>query len=90
VSMEVTDSTTSPFSDRLIIMLFHALNQMDITLLGHSLSLSMRADLTAHFSKLILDVLKYGQDGFKIMVNRGWMEQPPHATDRKQSINGNS
>ncbi|MDG5788624.1 DUF3231 family protein [Evansella sp. AB-P1] len=88
VSMEVTDSTTSPFSERLIIMLFHSLNQMDVTLLGHSLSLSMRSDLTAHFSKLIIEVLKYGQEGFKIIVNRGWMEQPPQSTNRKNLIHG--
>lgn len=88
VSMEVTDSTTSPFSERLIVMLFHSLNQMDVTLLGHSLSLSMRGDLSTHFSKLILEVLKYGQEGFKLMVHRGWMEQPPQATDCKKLIEG--
>jgi hypothetical protein len=26
--------------------------------------------------------MKYGEEGLKIMVNRGWMEQPPQAFDR--------
>ncbi|WP_078551622.1 DUF3231 family protein [Bacillus alkalicellulosilyticus] len=87
-AMDVTDSTTSPFSDKLMIMLFHSLNQMDITLLGHSLSLSMRSDLTAHFSKLILEVLKYGHEGLEIVVSKQWMEQPPQTTNRMDLIKG--
>ena len=84
LAVVVTDSTTSPFSDRLIVQLFHSLNQMDITLLGHSLSLSMRSDLTLHFSQLIFEVIQYSKDGFDILVNRKWLEQPPQATDRKK------
>jgi hypothetical protein len=27
--------------------------------------------------------MKYGSEGLNIMVQRGWMEQPPQSTDRK-------
>ncbi|WP_134699571.1 DUF3231 family protein [Ammoniphilus sp. YIM 78166] len=86
ITMELTDSTTSPFSDKLIVGLFHALNSLDITLIGHALSMSMRADLAAHYSKLILEIILYGKEGFNIMVDRKWLEQPPQATDRRDLI----
>ncbi|MGG3799573.1 DUF3231 family protein [Metabacillus fastidiosus] len=86
-NMEVTDSTVSPFSDKLIVSLFHSLNSIDITLIGHALSLSMRTDLTTHYSALIAGILSYGKDGFDLMVERQWLEKPPGAPDRKGLAN---
>lgn len=83
LAMEVTDSTVSPFSDRLIVTLFHSLNAIDITLLGHALSLSMRSDLAAHYQKFILEIMLYAGAGFNIMVERGWAQQPPQSVNRK-------
>lgn len=83
VSMLVTDSTISPFSDKFIVALFHYLNAIDVALLGQALSLSMRADLAAHFSKFMGEIMLYSKDGFNIMVERGWLEQPPMAPNRK-------
>jgi hypothetical protein len=81
--MLVTDSTISPFSEKFIVALFHYLNAIDVALLGHSLSMSMRADLGALFSKFISEIILYSKDGFNIMVERGWAEQPPIAPNRK-------
>jgi spore coat protein CotF len=83
VSMEVTTSTVSPFSDKLIVALFHFLNSIDVTLIGHALSLSMRLDLATYYSKVIGEILMYAGKGFNIMVNREWLEQPPQAPNRK-------
>lgn len=82
VNVEVTDSTESPFSDRLIIALFTLLNGLDITLLGRALSKSLRADLSAFYSKTIAEILLYSVKGFNLMVEHGWMEEPPHAPNR--------
>ncbi len=82
-SVEVTDSTMSPFSDRLVVMLFYSLNSIDVTLIGHALSLSMRTDLAVHYQKYMLEVISYSVKGFDIMVERGWMQKPPHAPDRR-------
>jgi hypothetical protein len=82
-SMEVTDSTVSPFSDRLVVTLFHSLNAIDITLIGHALSLSMRTDLAAYYQKYILDIMVYSTKGFDLMVDRGWAQLPPHAPSRR-------
>jgi hypothetical protein len=86
VSMEVTDSTISPFSDKLIVSLFHFLNSIDVTLLGHALSLSMRADLVANYSRFLAKVIAYAASGFRILVNRRWLEQPPQAPNRRELI----
>ncbi|RTE09081.1 hypothetical protein [Paenibacillus whitsoniae] len=32
------------------------------------------------------DILTYAQDGDKLMVKNGWMEEPPQAEDRYQLI----
>ncbi|MFZ7943955.1 DUF3231 family protein [Neobacillus sp. 19] len=82
-NMEVTDSTCSPFSDRLVVTLFHSLNAIDIALIGHALSLSMRTDLAAFYQKYILEILAYSGKGFDIMVDRGWAQGPPHAPSRR-------
>jgi len=82
VNMEVTDSTDSPFSNKLVMALFSALNAIDVTLIGHALSLSFRTDLSAHYSKLIGEILLYNKKGFDILVDRKWLEKPPSAPDR--------
>ncbi|WP_249310413.1 DUF3231 family protein [Bacillus sp. FJAT-49736] len=84
INMEVTDSTVSPFSDKLVMSLFHTLNSIDITLIGHALSLSLRTDLAAEYSKFIAEILLYSKTGFNILVDREWMEMPPESPDRKK------
>jgi hypothetical protein len=84
VSMEVTDSTNSPFSDKLVMSLFHLLNSIDITLIGHALSLAMRVDLAGFYSKTIGEILIYAEKGFNILVDRKWLEQPPQSPNRQE------
>jgi hypothetical protein len=86
-AMEVTDSTVSPFSNKLVVTLFHLLNQIDITLLGHAMSTSMRTDLVANYQKFIAEILIYASKGFNLMVDRGWLQQPPMAPNRKKLEN---
>ncbi|WP_139488842.1 DUF3231 family protein [Brevibacillus dissolubilis] len=85
-SMEVTASTVSPFSDKLILCMIHVLNSVDITLLSHALSLTMRTDLVANYSNIIAGVMVYAKDTFDLLVDRNWLEQPPLVTDRHQLI----
>ncbi|MEI2401022.1 DUF3231 family protein, partial [Paenibacillus phytohabitans] len=87
ITMEVTSSTVSPFSDRLILTLFHALNGIDITLLGHAQALSMRADLVAFYSKTIGEIFLYAAKGFNMLVERGWIQEPPSNINRDKLRN---
>ena len=84
MNTEVTTSTISPFSDRLILGLINYTNSTAISFIGRSLSTATRIDLTAEYSKHLLEVMKFGKDGMDLLIERGWMEEPPHAPDRKK------
>lgn len=84
IRTEVTDLTDNPFSERLIVTLFHLLNGVDITLLGHAISTSMRTDLTACFEKFLMQILVYSAKGVDLMMERGWFQEPPHAPSRRK------
>lgn len=87
VGMEVTDSTLSPFSDKLIFSMINVLNSVDISLISHAMSVSMRTDLTAQYSKIIAEVMLYAKEIFDIVVEKKWLEQPPLVTNRNKLIN---
>nr|WP_263324500.1 DUF3231 family protein [Neobacillus sp. Marseille-Q6967] len=79
----VTSSTFSPFSDKL--MLFHKVDMFNIKIrsYGNSISVNGRRDLGAMYFKLIGDVTVFVDDGANILIEHGWMEQPPKAIDRE-------
>jgi hypothetical protein len=78
----VTNSTASPFSDKL--MMFHAgaVIAVGIADYGASISISMRRDLVASYVRLTAEIAQLAEDGANIMIKNGWMEQPPQAEDR--------
>lgn len=81
---QVTKSTTSPFSDKL--MMFHTTSMIAIGMgyYGTSMATSMRRDLQSHYVRLTAEVGKYAEDGANIMIDNGWMEEPPQAADRNK------
>ncbi len=78
----VTDSTYSPFSDKL--MMFHKIDMfaMRIRTYGNSSSFCSRHDIAAMLGKFLLEIGNYVEDGTNILIEHGWMEQPPQAADR--------
>jgi hypothetical protein len=84
VSMEVTDLTVPPFSDRLILFLISTTTSTGISLLGYVLSVSTRKDLATHYVKLMTEIMNYGREGLNLLIQRGWMEQPPQAINRSK------
>lgn len=80
----VTDSTFSPFSDKL--MMFHKLDMfaMRIRSYGNSIAVTARHDVAAKYAKFLLDVGNYVEDGANVMIDMGWMEQVPQAADREE------
>ncbi|WP_188454589.1 DUF3231 family protein [Virgibacillus oceani] len=83
ITMEVTDSTTPPFSNRLVMFFMTATNQVGISTLSNALSVSIRKDLSIHYSKFIAEIMKYGNEGHKLLIKNGWMEQPPQSANKK-------
>lgn len=81
---QVTDSTDSPFSDKLMLFHINTIAARAAEYYGTSLSVSSRRDLSAHYLRIVGEVLKYTEDGTKIMIEHGWMEEPPRVIDRNQ------
>ncbi len=80
----VTDSTSSPFSDKL--MLFHGGLSGSVALsnMGAALGQVMRHDIAAELLALIPVIGKYNNDGINMMIEHGWLEEPFTAPDRKR------
>ncbi|MFD1038920.1 DUF3231 family protein [Virgibacillus byunsanensis] len=84
LTSEVTDSTTPPFSDKLMMYFVTVLIASGIGQYGVAMSTSPRHDLGVHYTRLIAEIAHYSDDGANIMINNGWMEQPPMAVNRKE------
>jgi hypothetical protein len=82
-----TESTDSPFSDKLMMFHTSALISAGIGYYGASLGASPRRDLSSHYTRLMAETTQYLEDGANIMIDNGWLEQPPSATDREAIIN---
>lgn len=78
----VTTSTFAPFSDKL--MLFHKVDMfsMKIRAFGNSLAVNGRHDIGLMYSKSLMNIMLFVSSGAKIMMENGWMEEPPHAVSR--------
>ncbi|HYK71789.1 MAG TPA: DUF3231 family protein [Pseudoneobacillus sp.] len=81
-SSEVTNSTIAPFSDKL--MLFHIVTLVSTAMgyYGAGLAVSQRRDLAAKYELLIAEIGLYAEDGANLLIDNGWLEQPPMAEDR--------
>jgi hypothetical protein len=79
---EVTTSTVSPFSDKL--MLYHVgfFFQAAQNYHGAGLASSMRTDLVTTYESFILGNLTGTKKWFNLMVQNKWLEQPPLAPNR--------
>ncbi|MCP8967515.1 DUF3231 family protein [Ectobacillus ponti] len=82
--VNVTDSTISPFSDSLMLYVVTGLAGLGITVYGAALSTSMRRDLGSMYASFINKAAHFAEDGLELLINRGWMEQPPRVNDRKK------
>ncbi|QKY69368.1 DUF3231 family protein [Lentibacillus sp. CBA3610] len=80
----VTNSTVSPFSDKMMMFQVLALNQLGAAYYGTSVSTTFRRDLAVLYSRLALEIGKYSEDGANIMIDNGWLEEPPRLIDHDQ------
>jgi hypothetical protein len=81
---EVTISTDSPFSDKLLMYHMGFLFQAGQTYHGAGLAAAMRTDLVTTYETTILQNLMVTKNWFNIMVKNKWLEQPPLAPNRNQ------
>ncbi|QGQ98102.1 DUF3231 family protein [Paenibacillus psychroresistens] len=81
---EVTNSTVSPFSDKLMMYHTRVLSLASIANYGTSIAASSRHDITVMYARLTMEFGLFGDDGSNIMIENEWMEQPPLADNRKE------
>lgn len=81
---DIMGTTISPFSDKL--MLFHmiALVNMELGYYTAAIGINLRLDITVDYARLAAEIGKFGYDGIRILIDNGWMEEPPMALDRNQ------
>jgi hypothetical protein len=79
---EVTTSTDSPFSDKLMLYHIGFLYQAAQMYHGAGLASAMRTDLVTTYEGVILKNLMVTKKWFKLMVKNKWLEQPPLAPNR--------
>ena len=83
---EVTDSTEPSFSDRMMLFYATFMNSLGLQHYGRALAMNQRRDLSAMFAKMIIETGILANEGAKLLIDRGWLEQPPLAPDREALI----
>jgi hypothetical protein len=83
----VMDSTVSPFSDKL--MVFHTTGMIAVGIgnYGAAAGTCERMDLSALYARLSAEIALYAEDGANVLIDHGWLEEPPQADDRNALIN---
>lgn len=81
---EVTNSTISPFSDRLLMFHKALLGSTSIGVYGTALGTCHRIDLGIKFGLLMTEMATYMKDGLEILIKYKWAEQPPLSDDREK------
>jgi hypothetical protein len=84
----VTDSTKKVFSDKLVMFHISGMIAAGIGNYGMALAASPRRDVGAKYASLIPEITLYAEDGLNIMINHGWMEEPPQNDDRNELAKG--
>ncbi|MFT9596446.1 DUF3231 family protein [Mesobacillus sp.] len=79
---EVSKSQEPPFSDKLLMFHFGLMNFSGSGNYGMSVAASQRKDIAGVYARLNAEILLYAEDGANIMIEEGWLEQPPLAADR--------
>jgi spore coat protein CotF len=81
--LEVTDSTFTPFSDKLIMFHITLLIASSISNYATSSAASLRMDIAASYVRLTAENAQYAKDGVNLMIENEWLEQPPQAPNHK-------
>lgn len=79
----ITNSTSMTFSDKYMMYQIQLSTQLTLSFYGSALSVNSRRDIGANYLRLILELLKFAEDGANLMIKNGWLEQPPTASDRE-------
>jgi hypothetical protein len=85
----VTNSTTPAFSEKLMMFMVTLIINAGMGNYGVAASASIRADVASNYFRMALETGRLGKSGFDIMVQNGWLEEPPQSSDRKKLVREN-
>ncbi|WP_010652023.1 DUF3231 family protein [Oceanobacillus massiliensis] len=80
---DITNSTVSPFSDKLMMFHMAFLTSAALSFYGTGLASSMRPDIIMTYNNIFENIHTGSRKIFSIMVKYGWLEKQPEAIDRK-------
>jgi hypothetical protein len=83
----VTASTEPTFSDRLMMYNITLLNGCAMLNAVYMINNSLRHDITAKFMTVLPAASNYAEDGINILIENGWLEEPPRTVDRRKLVN---
>ncbi|SFK05033.1 Protein of unknown function [Halobacillus dabanensis] len=84
----ITDSTMSPFSDKLMMYNTSILTSFGLGSNALGTSFSLRKDLPLKMAKVAKNVYDFATDGGDLMIKYGWAEEPPQMEDRTALAEG--
>lgn len=73
----VRDSTTPPFSDRLMMFCNYLLGSFSLGGQGFSATFLWRNDIISKIGVQAKDIFEYTREGAMLMMSKGWIEEPP-------------
>lgn len=73
----VTDSTEPPVSDKLMMFHIGLINTCGAMEYAFLMTLNFRHDLKTKYLLIMTEAGNFAEDGTNIMINNGWMEEPP-------------
>jgi hypothetical protein len=85
---KATTSTVPPFSDKLMMYTTSLLSTFGLGSNAIGGAFSLRSDLPVKMLQLGKDIYNFAKEGGKIMIQHGWMEEPPQIEDRNQLTKG--
>jgi hypothetical protein len=85
---DITNSTESPFSDKLLMFHHLFLISAGISYYGAGVGSSMRSDINATYGEILKHILQAAMACQNTMVKHGWLEKQPQAVDRKALSKG--
>jgi hypothetical protein len=80
-------NTPRLFSDDFYLIYVQNIGRLSMNVYSLALSNSARLDICEFFTECLSSNARYAEDGANIMIENGWMEQPPLAADRDALAN---
>lgn len=82
------DSNKAPFSDKLMMLHVQLLNTVGAAMYTAAMGASMRHDLHQKYALIMANTGRFAEEGIKIIMDNGWMEEPPQIVDREAIAKG--